>query len=100
MQSSRNKSAVYKWGLAGCLLLFSLLGCTIVVATPLPTEIQAAAVETSVAVVESVSTVESEAAGSTIAETQSGEAAQTEVTPLPELSPTPTPYFLSGFPAP
>jgi len=94
MQSSGNKSAVYKWGLAGCLLLLSLLGCTIVVATPLPTEIQAAAVETSVAVIGSVEQVATVEAGTV---PQPGEAAQPEATPPPEVAPTPTTYFLSGF---
>jgi hypothetical protein len=54
MQSSGDKFVVYKWGLiAGVLLLF-LWGCSFVVATPLPTEIDAAAVETSVAVIQPV----------------------------------------------
>jgi hypothetical protein len=94
MQSSRNKSVVYKWGVVGCLLLLSLLGCTIVVATPLPTEIQAASVETSVAVIESVEQVVTVEAGTA---PQSGEAVQPEATPPPEVAPTPTTYFMSGF---
>jgi hypothetical protein len=87
MQSSRNKSAVYKWGLAVSLLLLSLLGCTIVVATPPPTEIDAAAVETSVAVIQG--------AEQTVVASVDG-------TPQPEAIPTLTPtpaattYFLEG----
>ena len=54
MPNSGNKFAVYKWSLAIGVLLVTLLGCSLVMTTPLPTEINAAAVETSVAVIQPV----------------------------------------------
>jgi len=89
MQNLGNKSAVYKWGLVGSLLLFSVLGCDIVLTTPLPTEIDAAAVQTSVAVVqvaEQTATVEP------------GATPPPEATPAPVVTPAPvaTTYFLQG----
>jgi len=89
MQSSGNKFAVYKWALMAMVLVLSLLGCTLVVATPLPTEIDAAAVQTSVAVVQVAEQTATVEAGST---------PPPEATPTPAVSPTPAPttYFLQG----
>jgi hypothetical protein len=89
MQNSGDKSAAYRWGLAAGVLLFSLLGCSLVVATPLPTEIDAAAVETSVAVIQPVEQA---------AAVETGGTPQPEATPAPTIVPTPAPttYFLQG----
>jgi len=89
MQSSRDRFEVYKWGLAGSFLLFFLLGCNIVLTTPLPTEIEAAAVQTSVAVVQVVEPT---------ATVEADQTPQPEATPIPAVSPTPAPtvYFLQG----
>ena len=89
MPNSGNKFAVYKWSLAIGVLLVTLLGCSLVMTTPLPTEINAAAVETSVAVIQPVEQPVIVAENGT---------PQPEATPTPTLVPTPAPttYFLQG----
>ncbi len=93
MQSSENKSVVYK-GSALFLLLFLLLGCRIVISTPLPTEIPAASIATPVAIAGSV---QQAATGEPGANASAGAAPEPGATPTPVLNPTPTPVFLERF---
>jgi hypothetical protein len=93
MQSSGNKFAVYKWGFLSGLLMVFLLSCAIVPTTPLPTEIEAAAVQAPVAVVESV---EQPPPAEAEATPQPENASQPEAAPA-EVAPTPTTYFMARF---